>query len=270
MPICPCLPDESASRVQQSSTVGTRNGPSSNSLSDMTSTARTALMPPASAPPPSGPASTAVPGGRSRSCCPGASRSARAAAHGRSTRRLPDCSSSGPRRWSRAPPRRRRAAIWTLSADGRADDMRVAEIEGGVVLALKGTAAWADDDNPEMVTRIVNGGLHGLDDRRARTAAALMALTGAVRPVQRGSYGPVGLAPAPAAAPRGTGRARWRAGRRFRAEDGTCRARLPAECRAGGRRHRRAGHLGGSRRSGRRGGAAGRSAAVTRAPRGRR
>lgn len=49
---------------------------------------------------------------------------------------------------------------------------------------------WADADNAEMVTRIVNGGLHGLDDRRARTAAALAALTGARRTLRRGDAGP--------------------------------------------------------------------------------
>lgn len=36
---------------------------------------------------------------------------------------------------------------------------------------------WADANDSRMVTRIVNGGLTGLADRRARTAAALAALT---------------------------------------------------------------------------------------------
>lgn len=38
---------------------------------------------------------------------------------------------------------------------------------------------WADADNVEMVTRIVNGGLNGLDERRHMTAMALTALGGA-------------------------------------------------------------------------------------------
>lgn len=50
---------------------------------------------------------------------------------------------------------------------------------------------WADRNNVEMVTRIVNGGTHGLPDRRHRTASALAGLGGLpVRPLlKRGDEG---------------------------------------------------------------------------------
>jgi putative chitinase len=49
---------------------------------------------------------------------------------------------------------------------------------------------WADADNAEMVTRIVNGGITGLDDRRLRTAAALAALRAGPVTLRRGDEGP--------------------------------------------------------------------------------
>ncbi len=49
---------------------------------------------------------------------------------------------------------------------------------------------WADTDNVETVTRIVNGGLNGLADRRQRTAAALSALAGMGLTLRRGDEGP--------------------------------------------------------------------------------
>ena len=58
--------------------------------------------------------------------------------------------------------------------------------------AGKTALEWADADNVEMVTRIVNGGTNGLDDRRHLTARALTALGGIeARPaLARGAEGP--------------------------------------------------------------------------------
>jgi putative chitinase len=47
--------------------------------------------------------------------------------------------------------------------------------------AGKTALEWADEDNVEMVTRIVNGGTNGLHDRRTLTARALSALGGMAR-----------------------------------------------------------------------------------------
>lgn len=48
---------------------------------------------------------------------------------------------------------------------------------------------WADADNAEMVTRIVNGGMTGLADRRLRTAAARVALVAGQGSLRRGDEG---------------------------------------------------------------------------------
>lgn len=79
----------------------------------------------------------------------------------------------------------------------RAEDPEVAWKIAACYLATRKRAGrtafeWADQDNVEMVTRIVNGGQHGLADRRQRTIMALAGLGGmAVRPqLRRGDDGP--------------------------------------------------------------------------------
>ena len=62
------------------------------------------------------------------------------------------------------------ATAWLIAASFLASRSR----------ARKTALEWADGDNVEMVTRIVNGGINGLDDRRHLTAKALAALGGAV------------------------------------------------------------------------------------------
>ena len=79
----------------------------------------------------------------------------------------------------------------------RAGDPLTAWRIAGQYLAVRRRAGasaldWADRDAADMVTRIVNGALHGLADRMARTARALAVLTpletwqGAARPGARG------------------------------------------------------------------------------------
>lgn len=79
----------------------------------------------------------------------------------------------------------------------RAEDPATAWTIAAAYLAARRRAGrtaleWADLDNVEMVSRIVNGGVNGLDDRRHLTAQALAALGGiATRPrLQRGARGP--------------------------------------------------------------------------------
>jgi putative chitinase len=57
----------------------------------------------------------------------------------------------------------------------------------------KTTLEWADEDNVEMVTRIVNGGTNALEDRRTKTAKAQVVLTGGsfTPTLKRGDDGPL-------------------------------------------------------------------------------
>lgn len=66
-----------------------------------------------------------------------------------------------------------------------AEDPQTAWLIAANYLQTRGRAGrmafqWADRNNVEMVTRIVNGGTHGLADRRVRTARALEGLGGAL------------------------------------------------------------------------------------------
>ncbi|NIP76439.1 MAG: glycoside hydrolase family 19 protein, partial [Xanthomonadales bacterium] len=71
----------------------------------------------------------------------------------------------------------------------RAEDPATAWLIAATYLATRRRAGrtaleWADLDNVEMVSRIVNGGVNGLDDRRHLTVTALDALGGiAARPL---------------------------------------------------------------------------------------
>ena len=73
------------------------------------------------------------------------------------------------------------ATAWLMAASYLASHSR----------AGKTALEWADDDNVEMVTRIVNGGTIGLHDRRILTARALSALGGSVQRsvLRRGAEG---------------------------------------------------------------------------------
>lgn len=94
----------------------------------------------------------------------------------------------------------RRIGIDLETDPERAADPATAWLIAASYLATRSRAGrtaleWADLDNVEMVTRIVNGGVNGLDDRRILTAKALAALDGAVaRPAMaKGAGGPTVL-----------------------------------------------------------------------------
>ena len=77
------------------------------------------------------------------------------------------------------------ATAWLIAASYLASRSR----------AGKTALEWADDNNVEMVTRIVNGGIIGLGDRRVLTAKALTALRGieAYPALVKGTEGPAVL-----------------------------------------------------------------------------
>ncbi len=76
-----------------------------------------------------------------------------------------------------------RLGIDLIARPELAEEPETAWLIAASFLATRGRAGrlafeWADRNNVEMVTRIVNGGTHGLPDRRQRTALALAGLGG--------------------------------------------------------------------------------------------
>ncbi len=73
------------------------------------------------------------------------------------------------------------ATAWLIAASYLANRSRL----------RKTALEWADDNNVEAVTRIVNGGIHGLEERRRRTGRALSVLEGGtLRPkLKKGAEG---------------------------------------------------------------------------------
>lgn len=91
----------------------------------------------------------------------------------------------------------RRIGIDLVADPERAADPDTAWLIAASYLANRSRAGrsaleWADDNNVEMVTRIVNGGTIGLPDRRQLTARALTALGGirAQPSLKKGAEGP--------------------------------------------------------------------------------
>ena len=89
-----------------------------------------------------------------------------------------------------------RIGIDLVADPERAEEPATAWLVAASYLASRSRAGktaleWADEDNVEMVTRIVNGGTNGLHDRRILTARALSALGGMARrpALRRGAEG---------------------------------------------------------------------------------